>query len=376
MNAVTRLLRDLVAIPSVNPGLLPEDANACGEEPVAEHLAGLAQKHGLEVSRQNVLPGRQNLLVRLRPSGKVRQRILLAPHMDVVPAEESQFKPRISNGRLYGRGACDTKGCVSAYFHALCELSQSKQRPQHTEVLFVGLVDEEYMQQGSRTYAQIGPKADLAIVGEPTKLQVVTAHKGDLWWQLSVTGKAAHGATPQLGTSAIHRMSRIVDILLTDYASTLKNKQHPLLGSPTINIGVIQGGAQPNIVPDHCTIDIDRRTLPGETEKAVRQEILDALRPHRLKPDFLDLRGVPCDALETDPGLPLVQQFLKAARRRRTIGVDFFTDAAPMASAGIPSILYGPGNIAQAHTAEEWIDLSQLERATDVVQQFLMKAEG
>ncbi len=376
MNAVTRLLRDLVAIPSVNPGLLGEDADTPGEEPVAAYLADLAQKHGLDVERQPVLPGRRNLLVRLRPAGKVRQRILLAPHMDVVPAEAAQFKPRIQDGRLYGRGACDTKGCVAAYFHALCQLAKRKQRPRHTEIIFVGLVDEEHMQSGSRAYAKKGPKADLAIVGEPTKLQVVTAHKGDLWWQLKVTGKAAHGATPHLGVSAVHLMARTVEVLLTDYAESLRQNEHPLLGSPTINIGVIQGGTQPNIVPEACSIDIDRRTLPGETEASVRKEILAKLRPHGLKPDFLDLRGVPCDPLETNPALPLVQQFMKAARRRRNLGVDFFTDAAPLASAGIPAILYGPGDIAQAHTAEEWIELSQLERATEVVQQFLLGVES
>lgn len=376
MNAVTRLLRDLVAIPSVNPRLLGPDVETPAEEPVAEYLSVLAKKHGLDVSRQAVLPGRRNLLVRLKPSGKVKKRILLAPHMDVVPADDSQFKPSIHNGRLYGRGACDTKGCIAAYFHALCQIAKYKQRLQHTEIIFLGLIDEEHLQSGSRAYARNGPKADLAIVGEPTRLQIITAHKGDFWWQLKVVGKAAHGATPHLGKSAVHQMARTVEILLTEYNDSLKEKQHPLLGSPTINIGVIQGGTQPNIVPDTCSIDIDRRTLPGETENTVRKEILDVLKPHGLKPDFLDLRGVPCDALETDPALPLVQRFMKVARRRRTLGADFFTDASPLASAGIPAILYGPGDIAQAHTSEEWIDLTQLEQATEVVKRFLQEVES
>ena len=371
MNAVTRLLRDLVAIPSINPSFLPDDKERTGEEAVAGHLIDIARKHGLDISRQPVLPGRRNLLVRLKPAGKVRQRILLAPHMDVVPAEDSQFKPRIRNGRLYGRGACDTKGCVATYFHVLCQLARQKQRPQHTEIIFVGLVDEEHMQSGSRAYAIKGPKADLAIVGEPTRLQVVTAHKGDLWWQLKVTGKAAHGATPHLGTSAIHRMSSIVDALLTDYAASLGKRRHPLLGSPTINIGVIRGGTQPNIVPEACTIDIDRRTIPGETEASVRKEIQAATRRHRLKIDFLDLRGVPCDPLETDPGLPLVRQLMKAAGRRKTTGEDFFTDASPIAGGGTPAVLYGPGDIAPAHTAGEWVELAQVDKAVAALKRFL-----
>ena len=156
MNAVTRLLRDLVAIPSVNPRLLGPDVETPAEEPVAEYLSVLAKKHGLDVSRQAVLPGRRNLLVRLKPSGKVKKRILLAPHMDVVPADDSQFKPSISNGRLYGRGACDTKGCIAAYFHALCQIAKYKQRLQHTEIIFLGLIDEEHLQSGSRAYARNG----------------------------------------------------------------------------------------------------------------------------------------------------------------------------------------------------------------------------
>jgi len=260
---------------------------------------------------------------------------------------------------------------VATYFHVLCQLARQRKRPANTEIIFVGLVDEEHMQSGSRAYAKRGPKADLAIVGEPTRLQVVTAHKGDLWWQLGVDGKAAHGATPHLGRSAVHRMARIVDVLLTEYTDTLRDRHHPLLGKPTINIGVIQGGTQANIVPDRCTIDIDRRTLPGETESTVRRQIQSVLKKHRLSADWLDLRGVPCDPLETDPDLPLVRQLMKCANRRRTTGVDFFTDASLMASGGTPSVLYGPGDIAQAHTGDEWIDLGQLERAAAVLKRFL-----
>ena len=280
MNAVTRLLRDLVAIPSINPSFLPDDKERTGEEAVAGHLIDIARTHGLEISRQPVLPGRRNLLVRLKPAGKVRQRILLAPHMDVVPAEDSQFKPRIRNGRLYGRGACDTKGSVAAFFHALLELSKDKNRPAETEILFVGLVDEEHCQSGSRVLGERGPKGDLAIAGEPTQLQVVTAHKGNLWLCLETRGKAAHGATPHLGKSAIHAMARITDLLLTEYVEKLKKRTHPLLGSPTANVGIIKGGSQTNVVPERCSIEVDRRTIPGETEDSVLAEIHLLLKKH------------------------------------------------------------------------------------------------
>ena len=145
----------------------------------------------------------------------------------------------------------------------LCELAESKSRPQETEIVFAGLIDEEHAQAGSRALAANGFKADLAIVGEPTKLQVVTAHKGSLWLELETRGKAAHGATPQFGKNAIHEMARIVDLLETDYAAKLRKRKHKLLGTATVNVGTISGGAQPNIVPDICKISVGSPHVAG-----------------------------------------------------------------------------------------------------------------
>jgi acetylornithine deacetylase/succinyl-diaminopimelate desuccinylase-like protein len=336
------------------------------------HLADLARKQGLEVSRQPVLPGRKNLFVRLKPTGKTKRRIILSPHLDVVPAEDKQFKPQVKNGRLHGRGACDTKGSVAAFFHALLELSKNKDRPTETEILFVGLVDEEHCQSGSRVLGERGPRGDLAIAGEPTQLQVVTAHKGNLWLCLETLGKAAHGATPHLGKSAIHAMARITDLLLTEYVEKLKQREHPLLGHPTINVGIIKGGSQTNVVPERCSIEIDRRTIPGESEDSALEEIHSLLRKHRLpRTTIVESRGVLCPPLETDPDLPVVQQFLRAAKRRKSHGVDYFTDASPIAMGGTPAIVFGPGNIAQAHSADEWLDLGQLDQAATIMLRFL-----
>ena len=370
MNAVTKLLHDLVAIPSVNPAFVG-DANTPGEEPVAQCLIDRARPLGLDISRQAVLPGRKNLIVRLKPAGKIQRRILLAPHLDVVPAEDRQFRPVIKNNRLHARGACDTKGSVAAFFHSLSELAKQKNRPRHTEIIFVGLVDEECNQAGSRAFGQSKLKADLAIAGEPTLLKVVTAHKGDLWWQLETKGKAAHGAKPKLGRNAVHAMARVVDLLETKYAAQLKRKRHPLLGSPTINVGVMRGGTQPNVVPEQCTIDIDRRTLPGETAAIVRREINALLKSHKLKVAISDLKGVGSLPLETDPQLPLVAEFMRAARCQKARGVDYFTDASPIAAGGTPAIVFGPGNIAQAHTDDEWLDLRQLDGAVAILTRFL-----
>jgi len=400
MTGTEKLLAELIALPGVNPAFVsqgevwtarrairPESglmrgvravrsSHRYGEQKVADFLASVAAKAGLAVEFQKVLPGRSNLIVRLLPQNKIRRTVLLAPHLDTVDADDSQFVPRVRNGRLYGRGACDTKGSVAAMFVALYELANAQSRPHETEIIFAGLIDEEYAQAGSRalvrssTSRRLG-QTTLAIVGEPTGLRVVTAHKGSLWLQLETRGRAAHGATPQLGRNAVHQMARIVCALETDYAAQLRKRKHPLLGSATVNVGRISGGAQPNIVPDHCVITIDRRTLPGETEAGVCRELAAFLRWKHLSANISSTKLAPALPLETNPELPLVRQFLRSIGRRKPAGVDYFCDAAVLSRGGIPSVVFGPGDIAQAHTADEWIALAELERGKNLLFNFL-----
>ena len=371
MSPTEKLLLELIALPSVNPAFLPAQDRRAGEQLMVDFLAATAANAGLEVELQTVFPGRSNLLARLSPAGKVKQRILLAPHLDTVNGTEDQFTPCTINGKVFGRGACDTKGSVAAMLTALCELAKSRQRPKETEIIFAGLVDEENGQAGSRALAASGLKADLAIVGEPTCLQVVTAHKGSLWLQLETRGKSAHGARPELGRNAVHAMARIVDLLETQYAAQLRRRTHPLLGHPTVSVGCITGGTQVNIVPDHCTIMVDRRTLPGETEAGVQHEIKSLLRSKHLAATLMDAKMASCLPLETNHKLPLVAKFLQSARQARPAGVHYFCDASVLARGGIPSIVFGPGDIAQAHTADEWISLRSLERGEHMLVNFL-----
>jgi len=382
MTRTEKLLTELIALPSVNPAFAGQDADGhgghkYGERNVAEFLAAIASRAGLEIEFQPVLPGRPNFIARLLPRGKIRRTVLLAPHLDTVNAASPQFTPRRKNGRLYGRGACDTKGSVAAMLTALCELAQTKSRPTETEIVFAGLIDEEQAQAGSRALAGKGRKktapfkADLAIVGEPTRLQVITAHKGSLWLEIETHGVAAHGATPQFGKNAVHKMAHIVEYLQTDYAARLRRRKHKLLGHATINVGVICGGVQPNIVPDHCIISIDRRTLPGETDAGVIREIKQLLRSRDLPAAISDKKLAPALPLETNPNLPLVRQFMRMAGQSKPVGVHFFCDAAILSAGGIPSVVFGPGNVAQAHTADEWISLAELERGKDLLLKFL-----
>ena len=371
MTRTEKLLAELIALPSVNPAFLPPRHPHTGEKRVADFLATVAARAGLEVEFQKVLQGRSNVIARLRSKNKIKQTILLAPHLDTVGADGTRFIPQRKNGRLHGRGACDTKGSVAAMLSALCELANSKSRPLETEIVFAGLIDEEHAQAGSRALAASGFKADLAIVGEPTKLQVVTAHKGSLWLELETRGKAAHGATPQFGKNAIHEMARIVDLLETDYAAHLRKRKHPLLGTATVNVGTISGGTQPNIVPDCCKISVDRRTLPGETDADVQHEIKNFLQSKNLFAQVSDKKLAPALPLETSHKLALVQKFLKSIGQSKPLGVHFFCDAAILSAGGIPSVVFGPGDVAQAHTADEWISLAELERAKNLLLRFL-----
>jgi acetylornithine deacetylase/succinyl-diaminopimelate desuccinylase-like protein len=294
--------------------------------------------------------------------------------MDTVGAtgaEDGLFAPRVVGGRLYGRGACDTKGSVAAMLTALLAVARHGARPRETEIVFAGLVDEENGQAGSRALAGTGLRADLAVVGEPTRLQVVTAHKGDLWLRLETDGRAAHGSTPHLGQSAVRAMARAVTVLEGSYAARIARRRHRLLGTPTVNVGTIQGGTQPNVVPAQCRISIDRRTVPGETEASVRRELRAELKRRGVAARLVNLRAAPCPAMETDARLPWVRRFLELARQPRPVGVHYFCDAAILAQAGIPSVVFGPGDIAQAHTAGEWIALSSLQAGTDLLERFM-----
>ena len=372
MSQVVKLLRDLIALPSVNNAFLPPGDPHAGEELVADYLKNRARKAGLEIETQATNSGRDNLIVRLKPLGQATHRIILAPHMDTVGGDlDKIFRPTKKGERLHGRGACDTKGSVAVMFHAMEHLAK-RDRPANTEIVFIGFVDEECNQTGSRAFSKLKLKANLALVGEPTRCRVVTAHKGDLWLRLSTRGKAAHGARPELGRNAVHTMAKCIDTIETEYAQNLGKRRHPVLGHPTINTGIVRGGSQPNIVPDVCEADLDRRTLPGESFTTISREIGEVLKKRGLKARLTNVKGYTCPAMETDPTLPMVQQLMRTVRQTKPLGVDYYCDAANIATTGVPAIVWGPGDIAQAHTADEWISIRQLERGMDVLTRFLL----
>jgi acetylornithine deacetylase/succinyl-diaminopimelate desuccinylase-like protein len=376
MSPAEKLLRELIALPSVNPAFLPDGDARGGEARVTDFLLATAASRGLDVHLRPVFPGRSNVIARLTPQN-VRHRVVLAPHMDTVgnvATPDSLFRPTKKGDSLFGRGACDTKGSIAAMLTALLNVARSPARPKETEIIFAALVDEENNQGGSRALVADGFRADLAIVGEPTRLKVITAHKGDLWLTLRTRGKAAHGSQPELGRNAVHAMARVVEFLETDYAERLVKKRHPVLGPPTINVGSIRGGTQPNIVPEYCEISVDRRTIPGETNAAVMRELRSLLRANGLAAEVTDDKSAaPCWPMETNFRNAFVQLLMQTTRQRSPLGVRFFSDASVFARGGTPAVLFGPGDIAQAHTAEEWISIRSLKRATQMLTRFLQR---
>jgi len=256
-------------------------------------------------------------------------------------------------------------------FVALARVVKAPKRPQRTEIVLAALIDEESAQAGSRALVRSGLRAELAIVGEPTELKVVTAHKGVLWLELRTSGKAAHGARPELGRNAVHEMAKAVDLVETRYAKQLARRKHRLLGRATVNVGAIRGGTQPNIVPASCVSLVDRRTLPGESDSQAIREMKKLFGAGKVRVAIGRSHPAECSALETDPKNRWVRQLMDVVGQRAEAGVDYFSDAGVLADGGIPSVLFGPGNIAQAHTPDEWVEVRQVERAALLLERFL-----
>ena len=373
MTTALKLLLDLIAIPSINNNFLKNNKNLTGESRISNYIKDRAKKAKLEIQKQSTDCGRDNLIVRLLPKGKIKNRIILAPHLDTVGVStDAELNPKRKSNRIYGRGACDTKGSVAVMFNAIEKLSKHKDRPINTEIVFIGFVDEECDQTGSRAFSKLHMKADLAIVGEPTRCRIVTAHKGDFWLNIQTKGKSAHGARPELGNNAVHSMAKCIDILETKYANNLRKRIHPTLGHPTINTGTIRGGRQPNIVPNNCEASFDRRTLPGESFSSIQNEIRLLLKKNNLNVSISNLKKFNCPAMETDPHSPWVNDFMRLAKQSKPIGVDYYCDAANISVTGIPTIVWGPGDISQAHTTNEWISIDQVERGINLLSRFLL----
>ena len=373
-------LKDLVARPSVNP-MHGEPGPECLEGRVTDYLQTTFEKLGLPWARQEVAPGRDNFFSRL--DGDPSCVLLLEAHQDTVPVDGMTippFEPTVHDGRLYGRGACDVKGGMTAMIGAIARLKAERPNGLPT-IVFAGSVNEEHGYDGAAAFDRywkdtglVPRKPDLAVVAEPTALNVVVAHKGQVRWRAHTSGIAVHSAQPERGVNAIYRMSRVIQSIerwANDVAPTLG--KDPLCGQTTLSVGTVAGGIGVNVVPDQCAIDIDVRVLPGDDPEAVRRHVMDHVDadpdvPFDVEHDAPFLVGLPLAAHGNDD---LAEQLVNAVRHEtgqgETIAVPFGTDAAQLAADGIPSVVFGPGSIEQAHTKDEWIELKQLAIARDAL---------
>lgn len=384
MKDVVELLSELVAIPSVNPMGRPLSGPEYFEARLTDYLQAFFERLGVRWRRQFVAPRRDNILATLPGAGRQSDRhVLWEVHQDTVPVDAmtiEPFTPTLRDGRLYGRGTCDVKGGMAAMLSAFAALAEQSpgDRPR---VVLACTVNEEHGYTGARELTKLWTsEPDLeffpappteAIVAEPTGLDVVVAHKGAVRWRLHAAGRAAHSSSPAAGENAIYAMAEAVLALRAYHEQSLAAAPlHPLCGGPTLSVGVIAGGLSVNTVPDGCTIEIDRRLIPGEEAGAAQAAVVEHLArviPHvRLEHEPPYLVGRPLGG-ETNGALAeRLASVAGSAGGGRIVGVPYGTDAAVISAAGVPTVVFGPGDIAQAHSADEWIDLDSLRASTTV----------
>lgn len=366
--AVARLL---VATPSVNPDL---EEGGAGEQQMAERAAHLLRHWGLDARLHALGPARANVVATLSGTGPT---LLLNGHLDTVGVAGMSvrpFDPVLSDGRLYGRGSCDMKAGLASLLAATARLAAGGARPN----LIVALTaDEENASAGMMELVRAGPRADLAVVCEPTSLSVMPAHKGFVWIRASFRGRAAHGSRPDLGVDAI-RHAALYLAALDGYARRLEEAPaHPLLGHASLHAGTIRGGGAPSVYPDRCELLLERRTMPGEAPEAVLAELRTTLAELRAREPDVDASlevTLARPGTEVPEDSAIVQGLLAAGALHGVApavrGMSAWVDAALLNEAGVHAVCYGPGSIEQAHTADEWVDVDEIVRCADVLESF------
>ncbi len=379
MHETARLLRDLVALPSVNPMGRPLSGPDIYEHRVTAYLEEFFRSLGVPYERQSVAPLRDNIFA-WTDAAEAPASVIFEAHQDTVPTDNMTIEPfgaNIENGRLYGRGACDIKGGMTAMLAAFARVARDK--PQGAaRVVMACNVDEEFTFLGVQRFSQLNlrerfPNLLGAIVAEPTQLRIVNSHKGLVRWDLTTTGRSCHSSRPEQGVNAIYRMATVLPHI-ERYAEQLRtSRSDPRLGPPTMNVGRIDGGTSVNTVPGQCRIEIDRRLIPGENAESAWEHFQDYLRQHvdpSLTYSFSSSRlsAPPLNAVGSEGLVARLGTAIDSVIGKHQVeAVPYGTDAAPLAEAGIPAVVFGPGDIARAHTCDEWVPLDEVEQASEIL---------
>ena len=367
------LARALIAIPSVNPEL--EEFGAA-EAAVAALTAEWLRAWGLSVEMSEVAPGRWNVVGRLEGSGGGTT-LLLNGHLDTVGVAGMSVDPfgaELREGRLWGRGSCDMKGGVAALLAATAKLARDGPSG---ELIVALTADEEHASLGMEALIHSGIRADAAVVCEPTGLAIMPAHKGFVWVEAAFRGRAAHGSRPEVGVDAIEHAGLYLTALGALRSRLQTSEPHPLLGHGSFHAGTIDGGSAPSVYPDACRLVLERRTLPGERAADVMDEfqaVLDDLAAEVPELEAKLTQGLARPATEIAADSPLIEGLVAACAEEgvdpRVTGMTAWVDAAFLNEAGTPAVCFGPGSIAQAHAADEWIDPSEIVTCASVLERF------
>ncbi|MBV9463716.1 MAG: ArgE/DapE family deacylase [Verrucomicrobiae bacterium] len=379
---VAKLLQQLVRIPSVNPSGDPGTPHV-GEKKIALFLKEKLRSLGAKVELQMAAPGRPNVIARFPARRKSERAVLIEPHTDTVSVLGMTVEPfggEIKNGRVWGRGACDTKGPMAAMLSAIAGIARAKKFPETTDIYYVAAMGEEAGNEGalhlmqSKYFQKQRVKVEFAIALEPTEMQIVHKHKGAMWLKITSHGRAVHGSRPELGENAILKMVDAIGFLSRDLPALYAKFEDPDLGKPSFSVNLIRGGSKVNIVPDWCEIEVDHRALPREKEA----DLVKLLRER--------LQGFDVKVTSSRPGLHTPSDHahvrkLKAALCEHGRGdnalaaAPWFADSGVFGEAGIPSVAFGPGSIAQAHTRDEYIDIDELVAGEEIFRTYLENLE-
>ena len=367
------LARALVATPSVNPEL---EESGAAEAAVAGLTAEWLRAWGLSVEVSEVAPGRWNVVGRMEGDG-VGPTLLLNGHLDTVGVagmSGDPFGAELREGRLWGRGSCDMKGGVAALLTATAKLARD---PPPGSLIVALTADEEHASRGMEALVRSGIGADAAVVCEPTSLAIMPAHKGFVWVEAAFRGRAAHGSRPDIGVDAIEHAGLYLTALGALRNRLRAGEPHPLLGHASFHAGTIDGGSAPSVYPDACRLVLERRTLPGESAADVMEEfqaVLDDLSAERPELEAKLTQGLARPATEIPNDSPLVEGLVAACAGEgvdpRVTGMTAWVDAAFLNEAGTPAVCFGPGSIAQAHSADEWIEPSEIVTCAAVLERF------
>jgi acetylornithine deacetylase len=366
LDRALQLLKDLIAVDSVNPSLVP---GAAGEAAVARTIAEAMRGIGLTVETQDAAPGRPNVVGTLDGRQPGRS-LMFCGHIDTVGVAgmAAPFDPAERNGRIYGRGSQDMKSGVAAMIDVARVVAESGGLPAGRLVIAC-VVDEEHASIGADALVTRW-RADAAVVTEPTDLQVAIAHKGFEWVEIETEGVAAHGSRPREGRDAIRSMGRVLNGLDALDKQLQSRPPHALLGTASLHASLIEGGRELSSYPDRCHLQMERRTIPGEAPGAARREVDELLA--RLRADDPEFKAASKGMFARSPyeiaaNHELPRAMLTAAGSpAAAIGMSFWTDAAILGDAGIPSILYGPTG-AGLHSVEEWVDAQSVLTCRDAL---------